>query len=349
MLLGFVHPLKETEALFAPDIKAESECGGLLQSQLEGKLCIMHLCGRKSIRGLRLLTLLTASIPLPQSPLCVTAAMRSGWQERRGEIHIEEITLLLDYATVLAAPVSEQHHLSRGDWVFFASVSGRDRDQERESHKRKREKERGKEAERASVQLSGVPSSTKLLQLPSSTSSSSWWDRERECNRERNSKREREQQRESERVTLTSQRRRDVKRRIYTREKKIPSLSSAPSLRASYGQWGVRRIRLAFFFLRCFPVISEAVQHWVERRESRRELAPWQRSAAEEEGRRGAGMLNNLTDTEEGDGGAQSQGEWWDVSCSRTLIHTDMHTLWHNNAGHTDTVCLPTQKQKEGE
>lgn len=25
-------------------------------------------------------------------------------------------------------------------------------------------------------------------------------------------------------------------------------------------------------------------------------------------------MLNNLTDTEEGDGGAQSQGEWWDVS-----------------------------------
>lgn len=77
---------------------------------------------------MRLLTLLTASIPLPQSPLCVTATMGREWQERREEVRIEEITLMLDYATVLAAPVSEQHRPSRGDSVFFASVSGRDQE-----------------------------------------------------------------------------------------------------------------------------------------------------------------------------------------------------------------------------
>ena len=32
MLIGLVHPLKETEALFASDIKEGSERGGLLQS-----------------------------------------------------------------------------------------------------------------------------------------------------------------------------------------------------------------------------------------------------------------------------------------------------------------------------
>ena len=37
MLIGLVRPLKETEALFASDIKVGSECGGLLQSRQEEK------------------------------------------------------------------------------------------------------------------------------------------------------------------------------------------------------------------------------------------------------------------------------------------------------------------------
>lgn len=37
MLIELVHPLKETEALFASDIKVGSERGGLLQSRQGGK------------------------------------------------------------------------------------------------------------------------------------------------------------------------------------------------------------------------------------------------------------------------------------------------------------------------
>ncbi len=89
----------------------------------------------------------------------------------------------------------------------------------------KKETERRKEGrrERASVQLWGVPSSTKLLQLPSSLfppppPPPPPPPGEREQQRER--EREGATERESERVTLTSQRRRDVKRRIYKGKKK---------------------------------------------------------------------------------------------------------------------------------
>lgn len=58
-----------------------------------------------------------------------------------------------------------------------------------------------------------------------------------------------------------------------------------------------------------------------------------------------AGMLNNLTDTEEGDGGAQSQGEWWDASGSCT--HTDdTRVRWHNDAGILYVCPLSSKPRK---
>lgn len=85
--------------------------------------------------------------------------------------------------------------------------------------------------------------------------------------------------RESERVTLTSQRRRDVKRRIHTgREgKKIllpSSLSLLPPLFAHpSGSEERGGIRLAYFYTAFPAVISEGcTAPWVERKgESRRE------------------------------------------------------------------------------
>lgn len=51
MLIGLIHPLKETEALFASDIKVVSEHSGLLQSRLEKP---MHNAPRWTDRTVRL-------------------------------------------------------------------------------------------------------------------------------------------------------------------------------------------------------------------------------------------------------------------------------------------------------
>lgn len=54
MLIGLVHPLKETEALFASDIKVGSERGGLLQSRQEEKLMHNAPLWTENIRAVRL-------------------------------------------------------------------------------------------------------------------------------------------------------------------------------------------------------------------------------------------------------------------------------------------------------
>lgn len=112
MLMGLVRRSKETGALFASDIKGGSERSSLLQSQQEEEPMHNAPLWTENIRAVRLLTHLTASIPLPQSPLCLTATMRRG-RPVGGGADREEITLLLEYAISLSATVTEQHHLSR--------------------------------------------------------------------------------------------------------------------------------------------------------------------------------------------------------------------------------------------
>lgn len=86
MLMGLVRRLKETGALFASDIKVGSERSSLLQSQQEEEPMHNAPLWTENIRAVRLLTLLTASIPLPQSPLCLTATMRRGRPVGGGQI-----------------------------------------------------------------------------------------------------------------------------------------------------------------------------------------------------------------------------------------------------------------------
>lgn len=54
MLIGLVHPLKETEALFASDIKVGSERSGLLQSRQEEKPMHNAPLWTENIRAARL-------------------------------------------------------------------------------------------------------------------------------------------------------------------------------------------------------------------------------------------------------------------------------------------------------
>lgn len=135
--------------------------------------------------------------------------MGAMWKERRGGRWIWKKS----YYCFSMQPVWRLKWLSNIIWAGNSQYFkiGWDWDQKWQRQEKERERE-GKEGGRTSVQLWGVPSSTKLLQLPSSLL---LLLRERES----------EQQRERERVTLTRQRRRDVKRRIYKGKKSFSLFS----------------------------------------------------------------------------------------------------------------------------
>lgn len=101
--------------------------------------------------------------------------------------------------------------------------------------------------------------------------------------------REKERQLESERVTLTSQWRGDVKRRIHAGGKKNPSLFPAASLRTSYGQRRAKEESGWRIPSLCFPAVSEAVPEcgWSAGRaaaeSSTSDLAPQQKTSSSEE------------------------------------------------------------------
>lgn len=124
--------------------------------------------------------------------------------------------------------------------------------------------------------------------------------------------REKERQWESERVTLTSQWRGDVKRRIRARERKKKILLSLllPLFAHLTGSGEQKRSPAGVFphsvfppFLRLYQTVGGARGEPPPRARPVTSLLSRRRVSAR------AGMLNNLTDTEEGDGGAQSQGE----------------------------------------
>lgn len=233
MVIG---PLKKMEALFASDIKARrvwqlitKQNGNppLWMKTSEEWACIM-------------LSLPPASFPLPHSPLS------DSHKKRRGGIDLEEITLLLEYAFIFASTVSEQPHLNRGEWVcvcFFTSVCGRITDQEWE----RKHRERKCAALRRAIIIHQTPAAFLLFLLLL-------------LERDSEQKREREQQRESERVTLTSQQRRDVKRRIHKGGEKILLSLLLPLSAHPTGDEEQVGIWLAYIPL-CFPAVSEAVQH----------------------------------------------------------------------------------------
>lgn len=146
-LTGLVLPLEETAALSASDIKAGSECGGLLQSQLEGKLCIMHLCGQKKHQRSEAAHSSNSINSTSQiTSLCDSHNGKRVAGEEGRNTHRKNHTTAWLCNSFLAAPVSEQHRPSRGDWVFFASVSGREI--ENRSEPAIKEKERRKEGRR---------------------------------------------------------------------------------------------------------------------------------------------------------------------------------------------------------
>lgn len=118
---------------------------------------------------------------------------------------------------------------------------------------------------RTSVQLSGVPSSKKTL--AASPLPSSFW---------------RESNGESHAYKLEKRRQEEDPK---SREKILPSFP-LPLFVASYRQQGAKRSEedpagLFFFFLQRFSAISAALSQCGQRRESRRELDQWHRSAAE--------------------------------------------------------------------
>lgn len=135
----------------------------------------------------------------------------------------------------------------------FVSVSGRDRDQERERQKKPEEIE-GKETEResdcAALRRSIIHQTPAASLFPPPLPPPG--ERERARNRERKRESNRERVRES-RLQASGE---ETSRGGSTKGKKNPSLSSAASLRASYGQRGARRIGLAYFYtasLQNFP------------------------------------------------------------------------------------------------
>lgn len=150
--------------------------------------------------------------------------MGAMWKERRGGRWIWKKS----YYCFSMQPVWRLKWLSNIIWAGNSQYFkiGWDWDQKWQRQEKERERE-GKEGGRTSVQLWGVPSSTKLLQLPSSLLLL-LRERERVSNRER--------ARES-RLQGSGE---ETSRGGSTKEKN-PSLSSPFSLRASYGQQGAER------------------------------------------------------------------------------------------------------------
>lgn len=236
---------------------------------------------------------------------------------------------------IFAATATEQPSWSResgcfvffffflgGCCLFFASMSGRD-------------------TERASVQLWGVPSSsTKLLQLPSPSSSSSSWT---VCKRERETVGEWESHAYK---PVERRRQEEDPRRGRERKKKILLSLLLPLFAHLTGSGEQKRSPAGVFphsvfppFLRLYQTVGGARGEPPPRARPVTSLLSRRRVSAR------AGMLNNLTDTEEGDGGAQSQGEWWDASGSCT--HTDdTRVRWHNDAGILYVCPLSSKPRK---
>lgn len=112
--------------------------------------------------------------------------------------------------------------------------------------KKETEKERKEGEQACSSEAFHHPPNSCSFPLPSSSS----WKRERGRETEQGREREREQQRASERVTLTRQRRRDVKRRIYKGKKSFSPFSflSSCMLRAARSEEERRGPGLHIFY-----------------------------------------------------------------------------------------------------
>lgn len=243
------------------------------RSQQEGNLLLTYVCWAQTSeeRGCHLLALLLASASLLQSPPCLATAERAKRFSLR-RTPPEWICKHIFIATVTEQPDRSSESGCFVFVCFFCFWVGN------KLLSRVRQ-ESGKDTERASVQLWGVPSSTKLLQPPPlSPSSSSFWtvcERERHCGRVRES-----------RLQASGE---ETSGGGSTQGKKNLSLSSAASFCTSYGQrrakeesgWRIPSLR--------FPAVSEAVAEcgWSAGRaaaeSSTSDFAPQQKTSTSEE------------------------------------------------------------------